>query len=84
MQATSNVCDFISATMPRLSDRQTVLRLYKRCLEKRLKERLLHHAVGAEDNTQDEIDAIVQDQYDMLISKRYLFRGKYRHADHDC
>ena len=49
--------------MVRLSDRQRVLRLYESILDKRLKERLLRHAVGAEDDTQDEIDAIVQDRY---------------------
>jgi len=68
--------------MARLSDRQRVLRLYERILEKRLKERLLRHAVGAEDDTQDEIDAIVQDRYNKLMSKRYLFRGRYRQANH--
>jgi hypothetical protein len=72
----------IAATMPRRSDRQLVLRLYKRFLEKRLKERLLRHAVGAEDDIQDDIDAIVQVQYNKLMSKRYFFRGKYRKADH--
>jgi hypothetical protein len=64
--------------MVRLSNRQRVLRLYESYLDKRLKERLLRHAVGAEDDTQDEIDAIVQDRYNTLMSKRYLFRGRYR------
>jgi hypothetical protein len=57
------------ATIACLPDRQRVLRLYERILEKRLKECLLRHAVGAY-----EIDAIVQDQYNKLMSKRYLFR----------
>jgi hypothetical protein len=74
---------FIFATMPRLSDRQRVLREYERFLDKRLKERLLRQAVGAEEDTQDEIDTIVEDRYNELISKRYLFRrGQYRKANH--
>jgi hypothetical protein len=73
---------FIIATMPRLSKRQLLLREYERFLDKRLKERLLRHAVGLEDDTQDQIDAIVEDKYKELLSKRYLFRGAYRKADH--
>jgi len=68
--------------MPRLSDRQRVLREYERFLDKRLKERLLRQAVGAEEDTQDEIDTIVEDRYNELISKRYLFWRQYGKANH--
>jgi len=69
-------------SMARLSKRQLVLREYQAVLDQRLKARLLRDAAGAEDETQDYIDAIVEEQYNELKSKRYFFRGPYRKSDH--
>lgn len=68
--------------MPRLSERERVLDEYKDFLEKRLQEHILRAAAGVQDETQDQIDAIVLDRYKEMQSKRYLFRGRYRKADH--
>jgi hypothetical protein len=56
----------------RLSKRQQVLCEYEKALEKRLKDRQLRDVVGLEDDAQDYIDdAIVEDQYKELSSKRF-------------
>ncbi len=66
-----------------MSKRRAVLREYEKALEKRLKDRQLRDAAELVDETQDHIDAIVEEQYKELSSKRYLFRGgRYRKSNH--
>jgi hypothetical protein len=78
-----HVASDVVTTMPRLSKRMRLLREYERVLQARLKDRILREAVGVEDETQDFIDAIVDERYKELSSKRYLFRGgRYRKANH--
>jgi hypothetical protein len=61
--------------MARMSKQRAVLHEYEKALEKHLKDHQLRDAAELVDEMQDHIDAIVEEQYKELSSKRYLFHG---------
>jgi len=62
--------------MVRTSKRQKVIAEYRRVLRARLEFRAIRTLVSAEDEMQDAIDAIVEDRYRKISSRRYLFRPR--------